>query len=317
MSEPAVLDPRPIDYRSAQLCSVLLAKDVRAALGAVAGDVLRISTERQRSVLCRLADSADEPGAGALRIDRFARQALKAYPHERVTLEVATPEPTAELALLPGIDLSQHFDPHLVPALKRLLAAQRVAVRPGMMLYLRPDDGLAGVTYDVHFVAGEEGVVTPDTVIWLISDDHDHGPEDHEHDHDRKSETVVDTTFEDVGGLSAQIREVRELVQLPLKFPHVYQQLGITPPRGIILYGAPGTGKTRIARASPTRSNAQLLLHQRPGHHRHLLRARPRQPAPHLRRSRPSRAVDHLHRRARRDRAEARRRPAPRRHPRR
>lgn len=259
MSHPAALDPRPVDYRDAHLCTVLLADDVRAALGAADGQVVRISTQRGRSALCRVADSTDVPGAGSIRIDRFTRQALKAYPHDKVVLDLTEPGPAAEVALVPAIDMSQRFDPKLVPSIRRILAEQRVAVRPGMMLYVRLPDGLAGVTYDVHFVDGGEGVVTSETTVWLIQGDHDHGPEDHVHDHDRSSETVVDTTFEDVGGLTRQIREVREFVELPLVFPQVYRQLGINPPRGVIFYGAPGTGKTLLARSVANEINAQLF----------------------------------------------------------
>ena len=263
----ALVDARPVDYREAQLCTVVLAADVRAESASDVGDVVRIRTERGRSALCRVAASAsDEPDAGSVRIDRFTRQALKAYPHEQVTVERAEPGPARELALVPGLDMSQRFDPQLVPTLRRVLAEQRVAVRPGMLLYVRLPDGLAGVTYEVHFVApveegagGGEGIVTGETTIWLVQDDHHHGPGDHEHDHDKVSETVLDTTFEDVGGLTAQIREVREFVELPLIFPQVYRQLGINPPRGVIFHGAPGTGKTLLARSVANEINAELF----------------------------------------------------------
>jgi transitional endoplasmic reticulum ATPase len=259
----AVVDSLPVDYRESRLCTAVPAPDVRAALGVADGDVVRIGTERGRSVLCRVATSSDDVGAGSIRVDRFTRQALKAYPHERVTLEPADPPPAKELALVPGLDMSQRFDPQLVPTLKRVLAEQRVAVRPGMLLYVRLPDGLAGVTYEVHFVDGGgdagEGVVTAETTIWLIQDDHHHGPGDHVHEHDKSSETVMDTTFEDVGGLTAQIREVREFVELPLVFPQVYRQLGINPPRGVIFHGAPGTGKTLLARSVANEINAELF----------------------------------------------------------
>lgn len=259
MSHQAVLDPRPIDYRESRICTVLLASDVRAALEAKDGDVVRISTERKRSVLCRVSGSLHDLGAGSARIDRFTRQALKAFPHEQVTLEITHPKPTTELALFPNIDMSHRYDPKIAPLLRQILSDQQVAVSTGMMLYVRSPDGLAGTAYDVHFVEGGEGVVTKDTTLWLVQGDHDHGPEDHIHDDDRRSETVIDTTFEDVGGLAAQILEIREFVELPLIFPQVYRQLGINPPRGVIFYGAPGTGKTLLARSVANEINAHLF----------------------------------------------------------
>jgi transitional endoplasmic reticulum ATPase len=264
MSHTAVLDPRPIDYREAQLAGVILAPDVRDTLGADVGDRVRVSTVRNRSALCHVAGPTKvDVDSGSIRIDRFTRQALKAYPHEEVRLEIAEPGPARELGLIPGIDMSQRYDSTIVPALKQVLVEQRVAVRPGMLLYVRLADRLAGVTYGVHFVQGDdadEGVVTEETTVWMIDEDHDHhGTEDHDHDHDSTSETVVDTTFEDIGGLSTQIREVREFVELPLVFPQVYRQLGISPPRGVIFYGAPGTGKTLLARSVANEISAQLF----------------------------------------------------------
>lgn len=58
-----------------------------------------------------------------------------------------------------------------------------------------------------------------------------------------------DTTFDDVGGLQDAVRKVKEIVQLPLKHPEIFKHLGIDPPRGVLLYGPSGTGKTLIARA--------------------------------------------------------------------
>ena len=56
-------------------------------------------------------------------------------------------------------------------------------------------------------------------------------------------------TYEDIGGLKEELQKVREVIELPLKYPEVFQRLGIDPPKGVLLYGPPGTGKTLIAKA--------------------------------------------------------------------
>ncbi len=56
-------------------------------------------------------------------------------------------------------------------------------------------------------------------------------------------------TYEDIGGLGRQLRRVREMIELPLKYPEAFHHLGIEAPKGVLLYGPPGTGKTLIARA--------------------------------------------------------------------
>lgn len=67
---------------------------------------------------------------------------------------------------------------------------------------------------------------------------------------------VPEVTYEDIGGLDEQIRKVREMVELPMKHPELFQRLGIEPPKGILLKGPPGTGKTLLGRAVANESDA-------------------------------------------------------------
>lgn len=62
-------------------------------------------------------------------------------------------------------------------------------------------------------------------------------------------EKVPDSTYETVGGLSKQIMEIKEVIELPVKHPELFDALGIAQPKGVLLYGPPGTGKTLLARA--------------------------------------------------------------------
>ena len=68
--------------------------------------------------------------------------------------------------------------------------------------------------------------------------------------------SVHKVSYEDIGGLNSQIRKVREMIELPLRFPQIFERLGIQPPRGVLLYGPPGTGKTVIARAVANETDA-------------------------------------------------------------
>lgn len=67
------------------------------------------------------------------------------------------------------------------------------------------------------------------------------------------------TRYEDVGGLTKQIQELREVVELPLKYPNIIKELGIEPPKGILLYGPPGCGKTLLAKAVAGESDATFI----------------------------------------------------------
>ena len=66
-------------------------------------------------------------------------------------------------------------------------------------------------------------------------------------------------SYSDIGGLESQIQEVREAVELPLLHPELYEEMGIKPPKGVILYGGPGTGKTLLAKAVANQTSATFL----------------------------------------------------------
>ncbi|MFQ5915333.1 MAG: CDC48 family AAA ATPase [Nitrospinota bacterium] len=70
---------------------------------------------------------------------------------------------------------------------------------------------------------------------------------------------ALEVSYEDIGGLHRQIRRLREMIELPLKYPRVFERLGIEAPKGVLLHGPPGTGKTLIARAVASESDAYFL----------------------------------------------------------
>ncbi|MFX1514968.1 MAG: CDC48 family AAA ATPase [Promethearchaeota archaeon] len=76
---------------------------------------------------------------------------------------------------------------------------------------------------------------------------------------DVKQETLQRVRYEDIGGLNDEIQKVREMIELPMRYPELFKRLGITPPRGVLLHGPPGTGKTLLAKAVATETDSHFI----------------------------------------------------------
>ncbi|MBO0790023.1 MAG: CDC48 family AAA ATPase [Ktedonobacteraceae bacterium] len=74
------------------------------------------------------------------------------------------------------------------------------------------------------------------------------------------SSTPGRVSYEDIGGLGKELQRIREMIEMPLKYPAVFDRLGVEPPKGVLLYGPPGTGKTLIARVVAAETNAAFFI---------------------------------------------------------
>jgi len=76
----------------------------------------------------------------------------------------------------------------------------------------------------------------------------------------KDEDAVPEFTYEDIGGLDDEIRKIREMVEIPLKHPEIFQKLGIEPPKGVLLHGPPGTGKTLLAKAVANETGSHFIV---------------------------------------------------------
>ena len=211
--------------------------DVMAEHGLKPGDVIQISTMISRSPIpARIGEPFDfDRGAAIIRLDRFLRTATKARLNEQIEIRRQDHLPELELlALMPPLDVSTAH--HLNEHLKETLADNAPPLAKGSVIYATFHGSPAGTTYRVVKTTPECGVVGPGTKILIEVPSTGIRADD-------------GISFEDIGGMGKEIKLLRELVQLPLQFPQVYRQLGILPPRGVIFYGPPGSGKSYLARA--------------------------------------------------------------------
>ena len=202
-----------------------------AALGGRTGDLLLVAGGRT-TVAKALPLFKPDRGQGLVQLDGVARDNARVALGERVTLRLADGQPAARLVLQPiggTAELTGEDARYIVRRLEGhpIVAGDRVRVN---VFGPRPQDFLVQETEPAGPVLIDE-----QTTVRLVGH--------------RAPGGQPAITYEDIGGLAPEIRRIREMIELPLRYPVLFERLGIEPPKGVLLHGPPGTGKTLIARA--------------------------------------------------------------------
>ncbi|MGQ9926498.1 MAG: CDC48 family AAA ATPase [Chloroflexaceae bacterium] len=210
-----------------------------ARLGASIGDVARISGAR--ATLGRLMPTyTEQRGQGLAQMDGIMRANAGVALGERVRLEPVVVAPARRLTLVAeGGPLPGGLAPQLARLLEGLpvLAGDRVRVT------------LFGSRAQNFTVA--ETLPTGPVLIGAGTEIVLGGA--------RSTTASGAITYEDIGGLGRELRRIREMIELPLRHPEVFAHLGIEPPKGVLLHGPPGCGKTLIARAVAAETSAHFI----------------------------------------------------------
>ncbi|MFB6245495.1 MAG: AAA family ATPase [Candidatus Nanohaloarchaea archaeon] len=242
---------------------------VMEELGITEGDAVEI--EGNRETVGRVARSypADK-GLGIARMDGYMRKNAGTSLGEKVDISKVELEPADKITLAPAEEgvVIQVSNPDVF---KRALAGR--AVTQGDIVVPGDGDGRKSVFEDIfdmnadqfRFSFGGEtklAVVStqPSGAVEITQDTEIEMKQQAVESTEKQEQVQVpDVTYEDIGGLDEEIQNVREMIELPLKHPEVFQQLGIEAPSGVLLHGPPGTGKTLLAKAVANEADATFM----------------------------------------------------------
>ena len=217
------------------------------------GDIIEIEGAETTAANVWRADRQDW-NTDTVRIDGFTRQNADVGIGERVSIRKAEAEKAETLVLAPPEEASVQFGSDAAGMVKRQILKRPVVERdivPVMSSTNHPFMRSPGQAIPLIAVETEpEGVclITEDTDVEL-----------REEPISGFEKTGGGITYEDIGGLENEIQRVREMVELPMKHPQIFQKLGIEPPQGVLLHGPPGTGKTLLAKAVANETSASFF----------------------------------------------------------
>ena len=210
-------------------------------LGVDIGDVLEVAGKRL--TLGRAMPAyVGQRGQGLIQMDGIQRANAAAGLDERVFVRRVEVRPASAVLLAPADGLRSRGDAQ-ARYLARLLDGIPVIAGDQVRVDLF---GTRAQTFSVvEVVPAGPALIGAQTAVRLS---------DQETGRDRGA-----ITYEDVGGLRREIRRIREMIELPLRYPEVFERLGIEPPKGVLLHGPPGCGKTLIARAVAQETSAHFV----------------------------------------------------------
>ncbi|MCD6409935.1 MAG: CDC48 family AAA ATPase [Candidatus Verstraetearchaeota archaeon] len=215
--------------------------DAMRAIGVNVGDIVEIEGRRKTAAIVWPAYAEDQ-GLGIIRMDGIIRKNAGVGMGDKVIVRKANAK-VATLVKLAPLSFTITVDPGFVNFVKRRLTDMPVVEGDNVMI---PVLGQA-IPFTVIATKPAGVVIISESTNLVILEK------------PAEQARVPRVTYEDIGGLKDAIEKIREMVELPLKHPELFKRLGIEPPKGVLLYGPPGCGKTLLAKAVANETDAYFI----------------------------------------------------------
>lgn len=214
-------------------------------LGLSAGDVLEISSKSKKSYALLWSSPRDDYGKKLIRIDGYTRNNIGVGIDDTVTVQKVSVKKAEQVILAPTEELSiVGLEEHL-PELLEGRVVGKGDVIPLNIMGRRIGFAVTGTSPS----SDAASLIDSNTefVIGSVPKSSAAG-----------KGAVPRVAYEDIGGLKNEVQKVREMIELPLRHPEIFERIGIEAPKGVLLHGPPGTGKTLLAKAVANETNAHF-----------------------------------------------------------
>ena len=211
----------------------------------ITGDVLELTHEStsKKSYVLLWSSNPNDYGKGLIRIDGYTRENISVGIDDQVNVQKVNVEKAEEIKMSPIEDLnivgledylSEKLDGRVVSK-DDVILFNIMGKRIGFIIVsTKPQNRALLINSDTKFIIGSKSGISVQ---------------------DKKIDRI---TYEDIGGIKNEVQKVREMIELPLRHPELFDKIGIEAPKGVLLHGPPGTGKTLLAKAVANETNANF-----------------------------------------------------------
>ena len=219
----------------------------RTKIGVSTGDIISISGKKETVAIVWRAMPEDE-GKNLVRIDGLVRGNANVSLGDRVIIKKADVKPAEKIIMAPIISEYQRiqFGHGIENVVKKGMLGRPAAKGDSVII--------AGIALFGNSLPFRVANTVPKGIVQITDETEVVVKEEPV----EEAEIVSKVTYEDIGGLKNELQKVREMIELPLKHPEMFDRLGIEPTKGVLLHGPPGTGKTLIAKAVANESGASF-----------------------------------------------------------